>query len=91
MKVDGSYFSAISSVTSINRLKQLDAKRSLSTKDGVEVSNKANFYKTLLQSIKNIPDIRQERIDEITKEINNGQFKIDTAKIAKGIFNKEDF
>ncbi|HGE70577.1 TPA: flagellar biosynthesis anti-sigma factor FlgM [Candidatus Poribacteria bacterium] len=53
--------------------------------------NKMNLYNSeeiskLNKIVKELPDIRQDKIDEIKRKIESGEYKIDGKEIAKKMF-----
>ena len=89
MKVDGSSMSPIGSVQASNRLNQTQKKPSVSEADKVAVSDKAQVYQALLQKVKEVPSVREERVRTLTDQIERGEFKVDGQKIAEKLFSPE--
>lgn len=85
MKIDGTSLTPVGSVQAANRISSIDKKTTEKTSDGVNVSDKAQFYQILLQKVKEVPDVRQDRVKEATDKINNGQFKVDANAIARSL------
>lgn len=84
MKIDGSSLSPIGSVQAANRLGQVEKKKSFSNteSDKAAVSDKAQVYQTLLQKAKELPSVREDRVQALTKQIERGKYKIDGQRIA---------
>lgn len=89
MKIDGTSVSPVGSVQAINRLNQVEKKKSVSEADKVAVSDKAQVYQALLQKAKEIPAVREERVQTLTQQIESGEFKVDGQKIAEKLFSSE--
>lgn len=91
MKIDGTSMSSIGSVQATNRVASITKKNAIPghEQDGIKVSDKGQVYQSLLQKVKEIPEVREERIREITERINKGEFKIDTQAIADKLLGKE--
>ena len=89
MKIDGTSMSPIGSVQATNRLSQTQKKTSVSEADKVAVSDKAQVYQALLQKVKDIPSVREERVRTLTDQIERGEFKVDATKIAEKLFSSE--
>jgi len=53
-------------------------------KEDVRVSFKEEIKK-YKEIIKKLPDVREKRVEEIKNAINQGTYKIDAKKVAKGI------
>lgn len=86
MKIDRTSMSLVGSVQAANRLKQVEQKTSVSEADKIAVSNKAQVYQALIQKAKEIPSIREERVRDLTEQIERGEFKVDGQRIADKLF-----
>lgn len=86
MKIDGTSMSPIGSVQAANRLKQVEKKTAVSEADKIAVSDKAQVYQALLQKAKEIPSVREERVQALTEQIERGEFKVDGQRIADKLF-----
>lgn len=84
MKIDGSSMSSIGSIQATNRVASITQKATIhgQGQDGIKVSDKGQVYQSLLEKVKEIPEVREDRIREITERINKGEFKIDAQAIA---------
>jgi len=89
MKIDGTSMSPIGSVQAVNRLNQTQKKTLVSGEDKVAVSEKAQVYQALLQKVKEISSVREERVQTLTQQIERGDFKVDANKIAEKLFSPE--
>ena len=89
MKIDGTSMSPIGSVQASKRLHQALNKTTISGADQVAVSDKAQVYKALLQKVKEIPSVREERVRELTEQIERGEYKVDSQKIAERLLGPE--
>ncbi|NTW05063.1 MAG: flagellar biosynthesis anti-sigma factor FlgM [Peptococcaceae bacterium] len=57
-------------------------------KDTLELSVRAQEMKEIKLSMDNINEIRDEKISQIKKAIENGEYRIDARKIADGIIQE---
>jgi negative regulator of flagellin synthesis FlgM len=57
--------------------------------DKVAVSDKAQVFQALLQKTKELPSVREERVQALTEQIERGEFQIDSQKIAEKLFSPE--
>jgi len=91
MKIDGASISSVGSINATNRLVSTHKKAALlgNEQDGVKVSDKAQLYQSLLQKVKEIPEVREDRIREVTERINKGEFKVDAQTIADKLLGRE--
>lgn len=91
MKIEGTSLSSVGSIQATNRVISADKKAATlgHEQDVVKVSDKAQIYQSLLQKVKEIPEVREDRIREVTERINKGEFKVDANTIADKILGKE--
>lgn len=89
MKIDRTSMSPIESVQATNRLNHVEKKTLVSEADKVAVSDKAQVYQALLQKVKEIPAVREERVRTLTEQIERGDYKVDGQKIAEKLFVPE--
>jgi negative regulator of flagellin synthesis FlgM len=91
MKIDGTSLSSVGSIQATNRVVSINKQAAVIGKelDGVKVSDKDQLYQSLLQKVKEIPEVREDRIREISDRINKGEFKVDAQAIADKLLGKE--
>lgn len=82
MKIDISNLSVISNIQGAKRVANAAKPTSGQNADGINVSDKGQLFQSLLQKAKEIPEIREERVQEVKNQIQNGQFNIDAQLIA---------
>lgn len=63
----------------------------VSKNDELSLSSTARDYQFALNAIKNVPDIRQEKVDAIKEKIRTGTYVIDAGKIAEKILENVNF
>ena len=65
-----------------------------SKKDVVSISNNAKDFQTILKVLKDVPDIRQEKVSELSDKYKSGSYSVDGKDVAEKIFgllnNKKD-
>lgn len=83
MKIDGTAMSPIGSVQAANRLNQVEKKKPSAEFDKVAVSDKAQVYQSLLQKVKEIPAVREDKVQTLSEQIERGEFQVDGQKIAE--------
>lgn len=86
MKIDGSSLSPVGSVQATNRVNQIE-KKSTSEVDKVAVSGKAQVYQALLKKVKELPDVREERVQTLSSQIDRGEFQVDGQKVAEKLLS----
>lgn len=60
-------------------------------KDQIEISDKAIGFQHALKKLKNLDEIRMDKVETIKKQIDAGTYKIDGGKIAEKIMESIDF
>jgi negative regulator of flagellin synthesis FlgM len=64
-----------------------------SKKDVVSISGQAKDYQIIMKALENVPDVRQEKIDQIIKKYNSGNYGVDGREVAdkmiKSFFDKK--
>lgn len=55
--------------------------------DQVDLSATARDFKTVLEVVSKVPDIREDKINDIANRINNGEYNISSRDIASKILN----
>lgn len=54
--------------------------------DNIKISSEAIDFQNALKAINKTPDVRQDKIDDISKKIQNGDYFVPSEKIADKIF-----
>lgn len=55
----------------------------IAKKDELKLSNVAQDFQTVLNAAKEVPEIRQEKVNEIKSQIETGKYKLDAKQIAE--------
>lgn len=53
--------------------------------DRIEVSDRAKEFNNIKASVKGLPDIREEKVKEVSEQIRNGTYNVDAELIASGL------
>lgn len=61
---------------------------SITQGDSVQLSNEAKFKKEIESTLKELPEIREELVNSIKRDIKAGTYKADADKIAHGIITE---
>ncbi len=65
-----------------------------SKKDEYKVSSQARDYQLVMKALRNVPDIRQDKVNEISAKIQSGSYKVEARdisdKIIRMLSGKED-
>jgi negative regulator of flagellin synthesis FlgM len=59
-------------------------------KDAVEVSSLAKEYQVAYKALKEVPDVRQEKIDAIKAKIKSGTYSIDAKEVSEKMMSQFD-
>lgn len=86
MKIDGASIS-IGNIQAVNRMNQVEKKKTQAGSDNVAVSDKAQTFQALLQKAKEIPPVREERVRELSEQIERGEFKVNGPRIAENLLS----
>lgn len=62
-----------------------------SKNDELRLSDTAKDYQIAMNAIKNVPDIRQEKVEAIKAQIKSGTYVIDAGKIAEKMLENISF
>lgn len=57
--------------------------------DKIEISQKGKNYQLAMDSLKNVEDIRQDKVNDIKIRIENGTYTIDKHKLAKSMIQED--
>ncbi|RNC29583.1 MAG: hypothetical protein AWM53_00581 [Candidatus Dichloromethanomonas elyunquensis] len=90
MKIDGTSISPVGSVQAAARVSQVNKSQKISDQDKLAVSENAQVFQNLVQKVKELPDIREDKVKEFSDLINRGEFSIDAESIAAGILSREE-
>ena len=55
--------------------------------DQVSISNEAKEIQNIKETLEDKPEIRQEKVDQIKNQIQNGTYQVDSQKIAEKIIS----
>lgn len=65
----------------------------VSKKDVLSISNEAKDFQTVTRALKDVPDVRQNRVDELLDKFETGSYNVsgqDVAeKVLKSVFDKK--
>lgn len=60
-------------------------------KDKLEVSDKAKDFQVAMDKLKQLPDIRNEKVERLKKEVQSGTYNVEGRRIAEKIMESIDF
>ena len=91
MKVSGSGFKPTTeALKAYNRNQAADGKiqANQSQGDSVQLSKEATFKKEIEAALKKLPEVREDLVHNLSKEIKSGSYQPDAHKIADGILQE---
>lgn len=53
----------------------------------IQISNQGKDYQLAIEKLKQIPDVRADKVSAIKQSIENGTYTIDKTKLAKSIYS----
>ncbi len=88
MKVSGSGFKPTTdALKAYNRNQVANGRSQINQRQGdsVQLSQEATFKKEIETALKNLPEVREDLVNNLSKEIKSGNYQPDAHKIADGI------
>lgn len=74
-----------------SEVKKIKSDKDKKGKDELKISDKAMDFQFAVSKLKEVPDMRMEKIEKIKKQIKTGTYQIDSNKIAEKIYNSANF
>lgn len=65
--------------------------KSKNKEDKLNISNEAKEYQFAINKLKDIPDIRTKKVNELRAQVKSGTYKVDGDKIAEKMIDKVNF
>lgn len=87
MKIDGTSISPVGSVQAATRVAQVKRNGQAPEQDKIAVSENAQVFQKLVQKVKELPDVREDKVKAITEQIARGDFSVDAESIAVGMLS----
>ncbi len=84
VKIDGVSISPVGSVQGATRVAAVNKNSKNSEYDKLAVSENAQVFQKLVQKVKELPDIREDKVKEYAEQIARGEFSLDAESIAAG-------
>ena len=54
-------------------------------KDVLSISSKAKDFQTVMKALKDVPDMRKDRVDELSQKYRSGNYQVDGGDVADRI------
>ena len=88
MRISGNVSAVTGIYTNDKKISKVENVNKLSLgKDDIKISSKAKDYTTAMNALKNVPDVRQDKIDEISAKLAKSEYRISGDDIADRILN----
>lgn len=94
---NGVFFMNINKVDKIlqvyntQNIKKVEFTKGNGRKDELKLSEKALEFQVAVNSLKDVPDIRKEKVEKIKEEISTGTYKVDGKKIVEKMMEDTSF
>lgn len=72
-------------------IKKVESSKKNGKKDELKLSNKAMEYQIAVNSLKNVPEIRKDKVEKLKSEISAGTYKVDGEKIVEKMLGNVSF
>lgn len=89
MKIDRPSISPIGNVQPVNKTAKADKKNGNNVNDQVSVSGNAQLFQRLLDKAKELPEIREDKVNAVREQLAKGEFNLDSASIADSLLLSE--
>ncbi|BCK01237.1 flagellar biosynthesis anti-sigma factor FlgM [Anaerocolumna chitinilytica] len=86
MRIDA--YNKISQVYQASNIQKVSKVTGGSEKDKLEISNTAKDYQIAKQAISQIPDVREDKVNAIKKQIQSGTYNVNMEEVASHIVEK---
>ena len=88
MRISGNVQGVTGIYTNEKRISKVENVNKISLgRDDIKISSKAKDFSVAMNALKNVPDIRQDRVDEISKKLADNDYKVSGDDIADKILN----
>lgn len=89
MKIHGiNPLQAIKSYTNRNQVQEAGKKPESQMKDAVDISPQARELQALREKMAEIPEIREEKVAEIQKQLSSGQYQVDLDRLVDNLLQE---
>ena len=72
------------------RTKQVEKATLKTKKDGIEVSNLAKEYQIASKALKDVPDVREDKVAAIKERIQSGTYSVDAKQVSEKVIRQLD-
>lgn len=75
----------IMEVYNTSKMKKIEKSKKKDEKDVLALSNQGKDFQSVLKAISKVPDIREEKVQEIKQKIQSGNYDISAEEVAEKI------
>jgi len=88
MKINNINIHRIMQAYKVNEYKVRDNEKTIQGKDKIEISEKARDFQVAMQAFQKLPEIREEKIKEISNAIKNGTYRPTAKEVAEKMLER---
>jgi len=87
MKITGNVASVTGVYTNDKRISRVENTNKISMgQDDVKISSKGKDYAIAMNALKNVPDVRTDKVNELSAKIESGEYKVSGDDIMNKLF-----
>lgn len=87
MKING--VNKVAQIYQTNQSKAVNKTKRASKKDELSLSSKAKDYQLVKNALKQVPDIRKDKVDALKQQIESGNYSVSGKEVVEKLFNSE--
>ncbi|KGG79976.1 hypothetical protein Y919_08810 [Caloranaerobacter azorensis H53214] len=84
--ISNNIYKALQLYNNQKQIRDVKTSAKIKKRDKLSLSNKAIEYQIAMKALKNVPDIRKDKVEEIKRQIETKTYKIDSGKIVEKMF-----
>jgi len=89
VKIEGTSIPPIGGVQAAAKAARINKSAEGSKQDNLAVSEQAKVFQRLLDKVKALPDVREDKVKEFSEKIARGEFNLEAESIAASILAKK--
>ena len=86
MRIDA--YNKVSQLYNTNNIKKATKPSKESFSDKLEISQKGQDYRVAKQIVSQTPDVREDKINQIKKQLESGTYNVDMTEVADKVVNR---
>ena len=89
MRISGNISGVTGIYTNDKRVSKVESLNNVTAaRDDIKISSTGKDFATALNALKNVPDVRQDKVDAISAKINNNEYKVSGEDIVNKLFSE---